>query len=605
MSTTQSSHATASGAMPLRSAWLVFGLVAYAIVLLDAYDGHLYYGDLDDRMRALQVRELLQGHGFFDLTSSFIALPEPYLSHYSRLVDLPYFLIASVAAPMLGQDGALALAFNLWPPVMLAAFLWLAAFITRRIHGDGEIGIGPAVLLAMLMGLAILEFSPGRIDHHNVQLVAMMALAAGLAAGGVRGGLAAGAASTVSIAVGLECVPYIAAGLGALAIVAVFNPERFRTQLVAAGAGFAAAAAPAGFFSLGADGVLARNCDAIGAPWVSAIMVGGAILMLAPLCWHLPAFAIGRRGVALRFASLALPALAAGAALLVAFPECAGDPYSNVQGIARQLWFDRIRQEKPLVEVFAGGSVSVAALCGIYGFIVIVGAVDAWRRLRAGEPAAMVLLAVAAVSLAFFFVLFRSVRFMAAFVPLLLPAAFALRERAFPEAGGGDRTAQGWLIGAALVPVALIATVLALGDGREKPLSVFDQMLADDCERNDISVLGRVEGGTVLASYAMSYRIAEEYPRHRIAAVPLHRAAPAIGRLLAAYTGTDVARRDAALQPYDYLAVCARNLGVGDIDATPLFAALVRGEAIAGLKPVEEAPNTAFRLYRIDHAGLR
>lgn len=600
MSTTQSSQAASSGTIPLRSAWLVIGLVAYAIVFLDAYDGHLYYGDLDDRMRALQVRELLQGHGFFDLTSSFIALPEPYLSHYSRLVDLPYFLIASIAAPMLGQEGALALAFNLWPPVMLAAFLWLAAFTTRRIHGDSGIGIGPAVLLAMLMALAILEFSPGRIDHHNVQLLAMMALAAGLAAGGVRGGLVAGVASAVSIAVGLECVPYIAAGLGALAIAAIFDPERFRTQLIAAGAGSMAAAAPAGFLSLGADGVLARNCDAIGAPWVSAIMAGGAILALVPLCWRVPAFASGRHGAALRFASLAMPALAAGAALLIIFPECAGDPYSNVQGIARQLWFDRIRQEKPLVEVFAGGSVSVAALCGIYGFVVIAGAVDAWRRLRTGEPVAMVLMALAAVSLAFFFVLFRSVRFMAAFVPLFLPAAFALRERAFPDGGGGDRTAQRWLIGATLVPMALIATVLVVGDGREKPLSVFDQMLADDCERNDISVLGRVEGGTVLASYAMSYRIAEEYPRHRIAAVPLHRAAPAIGRLLTAYSETDAARRDAALDPYDYLAVCARDLGVGDMDATPLFAALASGEAIAGLTPIEQAPDTAFRLYRID-----
>lgn len=583
---------------------LLLIILGLAIVAADAWDGQLYFGDPDDRMRALQVRELVHGGKFFDLTLSFIVLPESYSSHYSRLVDLPYFLIAMAGLPWLGTEAALEVAFLIWPPVMLVVFLWLAYSTARKIN-LGDMGIGQILVLVMLLGLAILEFSPGRIDHHNVQLLLMMIMAAGLVSGRRRGAWALGIAAACSIAVGLECIPYIVAGLGGLTIVATVRPNEHLDQLTSAGAGFALTAIPAGYLSLGPDGIFARSCDAIGAPWVSAIVAAGVILALVPLAWPLPLFREGRSALAFRFASLAVPAAMAGALLAYRFPECIGDPYGNVFGIARELWFDRIGQEKPLTAIVTGGSLPVAVLGGIYSFITVVGGWHAVRRFRAGDSAPILLIFIAVTSLIVFFMLFRSVRFTAAFVPMFLPAAFDLRNRAFPRGGAGEISAKRWLIAATLVPATMIGSVLAVGEAEENPPSVFDQMLVDDCKNQDISVLGRVEGGIVLASYAMSYRIAEEYPGHRISAVPLHRAAPAISRLLKAYTETDPEKRNSALAAYDYLAVCARNLGVADLDRTPLFEALVAGETIAGLEPVETPANTAFRLYRINRTALR
>ena len=588
-----------------RIAWLLFALIGFVVVLADAYDGTLAYADLDDRMRALQIRELVQTGNLFDLMLSFMALPEPYLSHYSRLVDLPYALITWTADPVVGSNLAAWIAFHVWPVVMLALFLRLAYATMFRVS-EQEPPIGQAVLVVVLLAVAILEFSPGRIDHHNMQLLLMMAMIYGLVRADPRGGLLAGVSAALSIAVGLECIPYIATGLAALSIAAIANPDRYRRQLFAVGAGFGLAALPAGYASLGLPGVVAPSCDAIGAPWISIMIVSGAILAIAPAYWPRWRNTKGVSAMALRFASLAVPAFVGGAAVLAIFPECAGDPYANVQGLARTLWFDRIDQEKPLTAIFAQGSVAVAVICGAFGFIIVAAfAQIATHQGRNENHGPAILLAVAAVSYAFIFVFFRSVQFMAAFVPLLLPLAYGLRNRAFPQAGKPDPNTRWPLFAAAAIPVILIGVVFIVGRAPQTKLTVFDQMLLDECKGQEMAQLDLIEPGIVLASYALSFRIAEEFPQHKIAAVPLHRAAPGIERLLVAYTETDVEKRSSALAAYDYLAVCARDLGASDMDKTPLFAALVGGERIDGLEPVGSSPESVFRLYRIDQTELR
>ncbi|MBN9036897.1 MAG: hypothetical protein J0H53_12565, partial [Rhizobiales bacterium] len=59
------------------------------------------------------------------------------------------------------------------------------------------------------------------------------------------------------------------------------------------------------------------------------------------------------------------------------------------------------------------------------------------------------------------------------------------------------------------------------------------------------------------------------------------------------------------LAPFDYLAVCLRDFGFPGGEDAPLFAALLRGESVPGLVPVEPDRASSFRLYRIDRAALR
>src|SRR3990167_2986593 len=53
--------------------------------------------DGDDVMRLVQVRDLLNGQGWFDLVQPRLGPEGGTLMHWSRLVDLP---IAAIAAPL-------------------------------------------------------------------------------------------------------------------------------------------------------------------------------------------------------------------------------------------------------------------------------------------------------------------------------------------------------------------------------------------------------------------------------------------------------------------------------------------------------------------------
>ncbi|MEX6775115.1 hypothetical protein AB2C94_33740, partial [Pseudomonas aeruginosa] len=61
------------------------------------------------------------------------------------------------------------------------------------------------------------QFAAGRINHHDVQMIAILGMAKALIRGGARAGCAAGALAALSLAIGLEGLPSVA--LGALFVV--------------------------------------------------------------------------------------------------------------------------------------------------------------------------------------------------------------------------------------------------------------------------------------------------------------------------------------------------------------------------------------------------
>lgn len=582
----------------------VFALVAFAFVLIDAADGTPIYADRDDLVRLLQIRDLLGGRGFFDLTLPFISMPEPYVSHYSRIVDLPYFLIGGALAPLLGAEAALAVAAWVFPLVLLAGFCALALHALRRVAG-GRFGAAEALVTALAMAPALPEFTPGRIDHHNVQIVLMTAMLAGLVGGRARrGGAVAGAAIALSVAVGLECVPFIVAGLSALSLAGICGGEPDRRRMQAAGLALVAASAPAAILGYGPPIVLATNCDTVSLPWLAALAGGGLILAAAPLAWRLPAFAGGdERAIAMRLASLAVPGIALAAMLAVAFPDCAtGNYYGVVDPLSRKLWLDTLPQEKGILHQFAAGRYPLAVFCVFWAFLLIATAPAAWRGWRSGRRELAAVWIVALSGLAAYLAIERTVRNDAALVAMLMPAAIALvrSERPF-----GLSASRRFLAGALAVPLAVTLAVYLATPKTPFVFTVLDQLHFDYCKAVDAGVLDDIPPSRIMAPLGAARKIVEDHPQHSVAAFTVHRAAPGMHRMFVAFTTKDPAERAAALAPFDYLAVCLRDFGFPGSGDAPLFAALLGGESVPGLVPVEPERASPFRLYRIDRAALR
>jgi len=584
------------------SAGVVFFLAAIAVVFADLVDGDPVFRDSDDIVRLLQIRDLLNDNAYFDLTLPFIRMPEAYVSHYSRLVDLPYYLIAKALAPVAGADTALTIATWVWPVVLLAGFCVLAVQVMRRITGG--LGRLEAILAALVLAPAILEFEPARIDHHNFQLVLLMGVLAGMVGPARLGGIAIGLAASASIAIGLECLPLLVAALGGLALAAIFDMGDARAKLAHAGGALALSAVPLAIASFG-PAVAQVQCDTVSQPWLVAMLAGGAILTAAPAAWALPVFA-GRsaRAVAARFGSIAIPGAVLVAALALRYPECALGHYNIVDPLSHRLWLDGLPQERGLIFQFATGRFPLALFCVLWGFMLIAALPPAWRELRAGRYGLPVVLAVALAAFAVFLMLDRSMRVSAGPIGLLLPIAIALI-RAEPAAALQGPAARRWLAAAIAVPALAFGGLYAAVPKVPFVFTALDQMHVDRCKLPDAGVLDRVAPGSIMATFGAAVKIVTGHPQHTVAAFTVHRAAPGMKRMFTAFTSTDPAARAEALAPFDYVAICAREADFPGMEDVPLYASLVRGEPVPGVARIEPDNPSGFRLYRIDHSALR
>src|SRR5690606_17139562 len=146
--------------------------------------------------------------------------------HWSRLVDLPLALLLGGLTPFVGADAAMVLAGTLWPLLLLALLLWLSARIVLDLVG--EAGLLPALVLPVLSPAIMAEFTPGRVDHHNVVIVLTLAMLwlSLLALRRPRLGWAAGLAGATALAVAIEAIPLVLAAILVFGLAYVADPAR-------------------------------------------------------------------------------------------------------------------------------------------------------------------------------------------------------------------------------------------------------------------------------------------------------------------------------------------------------------------------------------------
>lgn len=592
MSATASPLATA-GAPAQERSLIDHPLVPWALVAVGLY-GVYGNGDLvtalrdfrltdsDDAMRLVEVRNLVAGQSWFDMVEHRFLPPAGVASHWSRLLDAPLAAAITALTPLVGASLAERITCAFWPPLLALIF----AVITVR----GLAGLFPkrAALFALFAATQTpalaLQFAPGRIDHHNVQILLLLGTGFLLMrpAPDWRRGALAGALSALSMAIGLEALPLI--GLAGLLLAGewCWQGRPALPAFVAFGASLGACAL--GFFALQTAPALwtVEACDALSPPWLWLAGTGSMVAAAAALVR--PEQRLARLGLLAAVGTLGL------AGFLFLFPACLGGPFLGMPELVRTRWLDQVLEMQPLSTLIANkpadGLGYAASLYIALAAAIVLAVVDEARR-RALLVLAL-FLAVGALQVAAHL---RGIYVAVAFLP---PIAGLVLDRALT--GKGTPAARALCIAAVL----LLDSKVWLAGGKlveravahEAPLTAST---AEGCLSSaSLRPLDALAPGTVLAPIDLGPFLLT-HTHHSVVAAPYHRGPAGLSASIRAFEGNEAdLRREMAATGAAYLVACPSPVDTG-------FAAdLARGKASAEwLEPVPLPAEAVLKAWRL------
>ncbi|WP_156680176.1 hypothetical protein [Sphingomonas profundi] len=576
--------------------WWIGLIALWLVACLWLLAGHaaeiaaLRLPDSDDDLRLLQVRDWLDGQGWFDLRQHRLDPPAGADIHWSRLVDLPLAAIVLVARPLLGGGVAEAVAAAVVPLLTLFGAMALLALIARRAIAPAAWWWAPLLLLMASPALGMM--APLRIDHHGWQIVGVLALAYGLVMPArARGGATAGVAVAASLAIGVEMLPFLGAGMALAAIgFAIDGEERVRLRALCASAGGATVVALLAFVAPARR--LGSACDALSATWALPLLAGCAVLVVG---------SVRAGGVRARWLWLGAGGLAAIGTLLVAGGgACLIDPYRAVDPVARALWLDRVSEALPLWRQTA--EVAWASLA-----LPLIGLAGGMLMLRRAPPEGRRMWAVILVFSALSILLaLAATRGAVVAQALALPGAAALghlgRERIVASGRMIVRVFGQvllFLLVSAILPRLAIAALLAPPAGKAETMA---EAGAAACMRpRALAALDALPPATLFGFLDATPALLL-HSHHSGIAGPYHRNGRAIADVMRAWAG-DPAIAEAIVRRHRaaYVILCGDPAEAQLYDRRGpdgLHARLIRGETSAWLTPVK-MNNTPWRVWRV------
>ncbi|WDR07103.1 hypothetical protein PSQ90_06625 [Devosia rhodophyticola] len=351
----------------------IFGIaVATLVIRAIVGGGHgPLFADTDDAMRMVVVRDFLGGQNWFDIVQHRLNAPFGAEVHWSRLVDLPIATIIVVARPFAFGHAELVAAY-VWPLLLLLILLWLSARLALRLVG--EVGVLPALILPVLSPAVTAEFTPGRIDHHSVQIILTLAIAWACieAIKRWRFSMLAGGLCATALAVGTESVPAVIVAIAGTALLWVFRTDQSK-NLRGFGISFAVVGIVHLVIALPPERWFVPACDAI-----SIFYIGGALLIgvlfgaLGSASWLQSSY--WRKLIGMVVAGV----IGIGLTLLID-PQCIKGPYASVDPWLVANWLNAISEAKTWWEsIWELPAYTIAV--SVPGFVGI--AIIAWRAIR-------------------------------------------------------------------------------------------------------------------------------------------------------------------------------------------------------------------------------
>jgi hypothetical protein len=330
--------------------------------------------DTDDAMRLVELRAWLAGQSWFDLREPRLDPPLGYESHWSRLIDAGLAVLFVLLGWFADVPAAERLMVAMWP------LLWLLPTMAGMVAIAWRIAGREAALVALLLALvgvpAYQQFTPGRIDHHNVQIALTLLIVAATAwSDRTRWtGVAAGWLTGLALAIGFESLPYVALCGAAMALRYVADPDAGRV-LRGYGLALAGSAVAAFLVSVGPEHWTRTTCDAIALnSMLGTVLAGLGLVLVANTCMLRPEQTRIRL-----FAVLGVGGVACAVFLLLD-PRCIRGPFALVDPAIWPIWHDHVRELQPLFSVFAVNPLTAAGIAAFPAAALAAGLV------LAGDP---------------------------------------------------------------------------------------------------------------------------------------------------------------------------------------------------------------------------
>ena len=320
------------------SAVLIAAILALKLPSATDYVG----ADNDDGMRLVEVRDFLNGQGWFDLMQYRMGLGDGTLMHWSRLIDLPIATLIRFFGFFFPQERAEAVALAVWPLSLIVPSLWAMGLAGRRI--GGTFGMHVALGLTALLLVPNNRFPPGAIDHHNVQFALVAIMTAMLLDENHRpfSYAFAGLAAATAIAIGAETTPFVAVVCVVVAVSWAWEGEPFARAAKAFGLALALSLSLLFVGTVPPRLYSAVTCDNLSLGYYSLAAIGGGLLLFAAT------FASGKRRL-LRFAALGGIGMVVLVSAVTIAPQCLHNPLADLDPLLVKLWLDRVQEAQSIL----------------------------------------------------------------------------------------------------------------------------------------------------------------------------------------------------------------------------------------------------------------
>ena len=548
----------------------------------------------DDAMRLVEVRDWIGGQGWFDLFQYRLDPPGTSM-HWSRVIDAPLAALILLLRPLIGTHGAETVTLFLWPLLLFAAALALVAAIARQMSSSVIHSQITAVVLAVLSVPALIHFRPGAIDHHNAQIVLLLALVlltSQIEQSAVKAALG-GLVASLSLAIGIEMLPAIAATGVAVFGLFVWRGASVSRQVGAFAAALAASSLLLAPALLPLPSLASPVCDAFGGPVLLLVAGGGISLMIMVGIDRL------HSTLRLRLATGTASAIALVSAFLSLFAGCIASPYAQLDPLVTSLWVDKVVESMSLATML---QLMPQKVLGFYGFpLMTMGFASA--ALIQSNPLVRFrwILGIMTLAALIGFSVWE-MRGTAAASMLAAPIFAASLAVLWPRLAPGRNLI---LLALAVSPASFAALGLSakpLIDLIFKPQMTIAERGASACRTvSDVASLTQLPRGRVMAPIDLGPMILADTD-HAVFAAPYHRNNDgnlAMLKLMLAPVPT--ARQILADRRVDYMVICATAPEQDVVKLAPdgLAARLGRGETPDFLERLDLDPTHKLSVWRV------